>query len=91
MQSGLVKLQQQNSSIGRVKMSMAAIRDENKILNYLNLKGKKRANDERMVSNEKLRNDSIANGQSKDAHEDDYIAACQELLQRRTIWHQNQN
>ena len=35
-----------------------------------------------MVSNEKLREDSIANG--NDANEEDYVAACQELLQKRS-------
>ena len=74
MQSRLVRLQQQNSIIGRVKMPMEAMRVENQILNYLDLEEKKRANDERMVSNEKLRSDSIANG--KDTNEEDHIAAC---------------
>ena len=72
-------LQQQNFSIGRVKTLMSAMRDENQILNYLDLEEKKRAIEERSESNEKLRSDSIAKG--KDANEDDYIAACQELLQ----------
>ena len=35
-----------------------------------------------MVSNEKLREDSIANGKKVD--EEDYAAACQELLQKRS-------
>ena len=35
-----------------------------------------------MVSNEKLREDSIANGKVVD--EEDYAAACQELLQKRS-------
>ena len=34
-----------------------------------------------MVSNEKLRDDSIANG--KDAYDEDYVAACQELLKKK--------
>ena len=35
-----------------------------------------------MVSNEKLREDSIANG--KNVGEEDYAAACQEMLQKRS-------
>ena len=35
-----------------------------------------------MVINEKLREDSIANG--NDVNEEDYVAACQELLQNRS-------
>ena len=79
MQSRLVELQQQNSSVGRVQMLMSALQDENQILNYLDLDEKKRAIDRLMDSNEKLREDSIANG-----NEEDYAAACQELLQKRS-------
>ena len=61
---------------------MSALLDENQILNYLDLDDKKRAIDKLMVSNEKLREHSIANG--KDANVEDYIAACQELLQKRS-------
>ena len=61
---------------------MSALQDENQILNYLDLDEKKRALDKLMVSNQKLREDSIANG--KDANEEDYAAACQELLQKRS-------
>ena len=61
---------------------MSAFQDENQILNYLDLGEKKRVIDERMVSNENLRDDSIANG--KDANEEDYVAACQEFLWRRS-------
>ena len=82
MQSRLVELQQQNSSVGRVQMLMSALQDENQILNYLDLDEKKRAIDRLMDSNEKLREDSIANG--NDANEEDYAAACQELLQKRS-------
>ena len=82
MQSRLVELQHQCSSIGRVKILMSALQDENQILNYLDLDEKKRAIDKLMVSNEKLREDSIANG--NDANEEDYAAACQELLQKRS-------
>ena len=46
------------------------------------LDGKKRAIDRLMVSNKKLREDSIANGKMVD--EEDYVAACQELLQKRS-------
>ena len=60
---------------------MSALRDENQILNYLDLDGKKRAIDRLMVSNKKLREDSIAKGKKVD--EEDYVAACQELLQKR--------
>ena len=81
-QSRLVGLQQQSSSIGRVKILMSALQDENQILNYLDLDENKRAIDKLMVSNETLREDSIENG--KDANEEDYAAACQELLQKRS-------
>ena len=82
MQSRLAELQQQSSTTGRVKILMSALQDENQILNYLDLDEKKRAIDKLMVSNEKLREDSIANG--NDANEEDYAAACQELLQKRS-------
>ena len=81
-QSRLVELQQQSSSIGRVKILMSALQDENQILNYLDLDEKKRSIDKLMLSNEKLREDSIENGE--DANEEDYVAACQELLQKRS-------
>ena len=81
-QSRWVELQQQSSSVGRVKTLMSALQDGNQILNYLDLDEKKRAIDRLMVSNEKLREDSIANG--NDANEEDYVAACQELLQKRS-------
>ena len=82
MQSRWVELQQQNSSVGRVKTLMSALQDGNQILNYLDLDEKKRAIDRLMVSNEKLQEDSIANG--NDANKEDYVAACQELLQKRS-------
>ena len=82
MQSRLAELQQQSSSVGRVQMRMSALQDENQILNYLDLDEKKRAIDRLMDSNKKLREDSIANGKIVD--EEDYAAACQELLQKRS-------
>ena len=82
IQSRLVGLQQQSSSIGRVKILMSALQDENQILNYSDLDEKKRAIDKLMVSNEKLREASIANGKVVD--EEDYAAACQELLQKKS-------
>ena len=82
MQSRFVELQQQNSNTGRVIILMSAFQDENQILNYLNLDEKKRAIDKLLVSNEKLQEDSIANGKVVD--EEDYAAACQELLQKRS-------
>ena len=82
MQSRLVKLQQQSSSSGRVKILMSALQDKTQILNYFDLDEKKRAIDKLMVSNEKLREDSIANGKVVD--EEDYAAACQELLPKRS-------
>ena len=81
MQNRFVELQQQNSSIGRVEKFMSAVRDENQMLNYLDIEEKKRAIEERMVNNKKLRDDAIANG--KTDNEEDYAAACQELLQKR--------
>ena len=83
MQSRLAELQQQSSSVGRVQMLMSALQDENQILNYLDLDEKKRAIDRLMDSNKKLREDSIANGKIVD--EEDYSAACQELLQKRSV------
>ena len=82
IKSRFVELQQQNSRIGRMIILMSALQDENQILNYLDLEKKKRAIDERMVSNEKMREDSIAN--SKNVDEEDYAAACQELLEERS-------
>ena len=82
MQSRFVELQRQNFNTGRVILLMSALQDENQILNYLDLDEKKRSIDKLMVSNEKLREDSIANG--KVVHEEDYAAACQELLQKRS-------
>ena len=77
-QSRLVDLQQQNSSIAKVKILMSVLQDENQILHYLDLEEKKRAVDERMISNETLRSDSLANG--KDVDKEDFAAACQEML-----------
>ena len=82
MKSRFVELQRQDSNTGRVIMLMSALQDENQILNYLDLDEKKRAIDRLMDSNKKLREDSIANG--KVVHEEDYAAACQELLQKRS-------
>ena len=58
-------------------MLMSALQDENQILIYMN-----RTVDERMLSNEKLRDDKIA--KKEDVVEDDYIALCQGLLQKRS-------
>ena len=66
LKSQFVELQQQNSSIGSMIILMSAFQDENQILNYLDLEEKKRAIDERMVSNQKLREDSIANSKNVD-------------------------
>ena len=82
MQSRFVELQRQNSNTGRVIILMSALQDENQKLKYLDLEEKKRSIDKLMVSNEKLREDSIANGKVVD--EEDYAAACQELLQKRS-------
>ena len=61
---------------------MSALQDENQILNYLDFEEKKRAIDEKIVSNEKMREDSIAN--SKNVDKEDNAAACQELLEKRS-------
>ena len=82
MQSWFVELQRQNSNTGGVIILMSALQDANQILNYLDLDEKKRAIDKLLVSNEKLREDSIANGKVVD--EEVYAAACQELLQKRS-------
>ena len=81
MQSRFVELQRQNSNTGRVMILMSALQDENQILNYLDLEEKKRAIDERIVHNEKLRDKRIENGEGA---EEDYAAACRELLQERS-------
>ena len=60
---------------------MSALQDENQILNYLDLEEKKRAIDERIAHNEKLRDERIENGEDA---EEDYAAACQELLQEKS-------
>ena len=78
MQSRLLELQRQNSNIGKLIILISALQDENQILNYLDLEEKKRPVDERIVHNEKLRDERFENGE--DAKED-YAAACQELLQ----------
>ena len=81
IKSRFVELQQQNSRIGKMIILMSALPDENQILNYLDLEEKKRAIDERIVHNEKLSNERIENGEDA---EEDYAAACQELLQERS-------
>ena len=48
----------------------------------MDLEEKKRAIDERKVSNEQMREDSIAN--RKNVDEEDYATACQELLEKRS-------
>ena len=82
MESRWVELQLQRSSVGSVKTLMSALQDGNQVLNYLDLDEMKCAIDRLMVSNEMLREDSIANG--NDANEEDYVAACRELLQKRS-------
>ena len=61
---------------------MSALKEENQVLNYLDLEEKKRAIDERMASNKKLREDSSAN--CKNVDKEDYAAACQKLLEERS-------
>ena len=58
------------------------MRDESEIQNYLELEGKKHTIDERMVSNETMRKEAIANG--KDTNGEDYTAECQELFQKKS-------
>ena len=82
MLTPLVELQQQNDSIGRVKKLKSALRDKNQIPRYLDRDEKKRAVDQLMISNKKLREDSIAEGKNVD--EKDYAAVCQALLQKRS-------
>ena len=81
MQSRFQALQQQNAGIGRLKKLMSAKHDKKEIHTSLDLEEKKRDVVERMVSNEMLRNDAIANGKNID---EDYAAACQQLLQKRS-------
>ena len=87
MQSRYEELQQQNSSIGRLAILMSAMCDESEIQNYLDLEEKKRAVDETMVSNEKLRKEAIAN--CEDTNGDDYTSACQEMFQIRSVINKN--
>ena len=81
MKSRFVELQRQESNVGRLIILMSALQDENQILKYLDLEEKKRAIDERIAHNEKLRDERIENGEDA---EEDYAAACQELLQERS-------
>ena len=81
IKSRFVELQQQNSRIGSMIILMTALQDENRILNYLDLEEKKRAIDERIVHNETLSNERIENGEDA---EEDYAAACQDLLRERS-------
>ena len=81
MKSRFFELQRQESNTGRVIILMSALQDENQILNYLDLEEKKRAIDEKIAHNEKLRDERIGNGEDA---EEDYAAACQELLQERS-------
>ena len=57
MQSRFVEMQRQNSNTGRLIILMSALQDEIQILIYLDLEEKKRAIDERIVHNEKLRDE----------------------------------
>ena len=59
---------------------MSALQVKNQILNYLDLEERKRGIDKLMVSNENLREDSIANGKDVDK---DYAAACRQELLRK--------
>ena len=81
MKSRFVELQRQDSNVGRLIILMSALQDKNQILNYLDLEEKKRAIDERIVHNEKLRDLRIEN---REDAEEDYAAACQEFLQERS-------
>ena len=81
-QRRFVKLQQQNSRIGKVKNLMSALQDEKQIQNYLDNEEKEHAVDETMRSNEKLRNGKLANGEEVD--EEENAAASQELLRNRS-------
>ena len=81
MQTQFVELQRQNSNTARLIILKSALQGENQILNYLDLDEKECAIDERSVHNEKLRDERIEN--SEDA-EEDYAAACQELLPERS-------
>ena len=81
MKIRFVELQRQDSNVGRLKILMSALQDENQILNYLDLEEKKRAIDEKIAHDEKVRDERIENGEDT---EEDYAAACQELLQERS-------
>ena len=62
MRTHFGELQQQNLSIGRVKILLSARQDENEIQTYLDLEEKRRAVDKSIVSNEKLRGYTIGKG-----------------------------
>ena len=82
MQSQFVQLQQQNSSLGGVKILMSVLKGENQILNHSNLEDEKRVVEEKMMNNEKLCDDKIANREEVD--DEDYAALCQELLRKKS-------
>ena len=65
--------------VGNTDVSQAQ-HNEDEMKNHLDPGATKRAVDWRMISNQKLRMDTIANG--KDANEEDYTAACQGLLHK---------
>ena len=81
MQSRFVELQRQNSNTGRVIILMSALQDENQTLNYLDLEEKKRVIDERIAHSERLSDERM---ESREDAEEEYAAACQELLQERS-------
>ena len=81
MKTRFVELQRQDSNTGRVIILMSALQDENQILNYLDPEEKKRGIDEKIAHNKKLRDERHENGEDA---EEDYAAACQELLQERS-------
>ena len=65
-----------------MKMLMSALEDENEIQIHLDHEQQKRRIDETFVNNEKRRESQIANGEDFD--EEEYTAANQELLQKRS-------
>ena len=81
MPSRFEHLQRQNTSIGKLKMLMSAIKNVNELQSYLNLEEDIRGIDESIFNNEKWRDSQIADGQD---FNEEYTAENQRLLQKRS-------
>ena len=84
LKSQFVELQRQSSNTGRVIILMSALQDGNQILNYLDLEEKKRAIDEKIAHNEKLRDERIENGEDAEVARGTKSCAMNELKTAKT-------